>query len=217
MPTSMIKSPNNIPGEEVNHLDGGILSSITAKETSPATTSVFLSAINSIQDDVPSTDQAMNEPQMMTVLAFDAGEVIRGVAITITQASESLVATACGGHSWVVMVDQVKDKKGANMATKGSDLKSTSINGVKMYMVSSRQHSPASWVGSRKKRPSLKDKRFVASMVLVVCATKICRLYEVRDLRHAEAFWNCVSLADEDSLPLGEKAEALGDNQQTSA
>uniref|UniRef100_A0A6N2KD49 Uncharacterized protein n=1 Tax=Salix viminalis TaxID=40686 RepID=A0A6N2KD49_SALVM len=44
------------------------------------------------------------------------------------------------------------------MATIGSGLKSTSINGVKMYMVSSQQRSPASWVGSRKKRPSLKDK-----------------------------------------------------------
>uniref|UniRef100_B9H8U1 Nucleolar protein 10-like N-terminal domain-containing protein n=1 Tax=Populus trichocarpa TaxID=3694 RepID=B9H8U1_POPTR len=31
------------------------------------------------------------------------------------------------------------------MATKGSGLKSTSINGVKMYMVSSQQRNPAPW------------------------------------------------------------------------
>jgi len=31
------------------------------------------------------------------------------------------------------------------------------------------------------------------------------------------AFWNHVSLAEEDSLPLVEKAAALGDNLQTSA
>jgi len=44
------------------------------------------------------------------------------------------------------------------MATKGSGLKSTSINGVKIYMVSSQQRNPASWVGSKKQRPSRKDK-----------------------------------------------------------
>ncbi|CAK7340222.1 unnamed protein product [Dovyalis caffra] len=43
------------------------------------------------------------------------------------------------------------------------------------------------------------------------------RLYEVKDARHAEAFWNRVSLADEDSLPLGERAAVLGNNLQTSA
>ncbi|KAG6735350.1 hypothetical protein POTOM_062083 [Populus tomentosa] len=42
------------------------------------------------------------------------------------------------------------------MARKGSGLKLTSINGVKMYMVSSQQRNPASWVGSKKKRPSRK-------------------------------------------------------------
>ena len=47
--------------------------------------------------------------------------------------------------------------------------------------------------------------------------TKISRLYEVKDERHAEAFWNRESLADEDSLPLGERAAALGDNLLTSA
>ncbi|KAL0290856.1 UNVERIFIED_CONTAM: Nucleolar protein 10 [Sesamum angustifolium] len=34
----------------------------------------------------------------------------------------------------------------------------------------------------------------------------IIRFYEVKDKRHAEAFWNRESLADEDSLPLGERA-----------
>ncbi|KAL0404824.1 UNVERIFIED_CONTAM: Nucleolar protein 10 [Sesamum radiatum] len=32
------------------------------------------------------------------------------------------------------------------------------------------------------------------------------RFYEVKDKRHAEAFWNRESLAEEDSLPLGERA-----------
>ncbi|KAK3440966.1 hypothetical protein EUGRSUZ_B01227 [Eucalyptus grandis] len=41
------------------------------------------------------------------------------------------------------------------------------------------------------------------------------RLYEVRDERHAEAFFNRVSLAKEDSLPLGERAAALQRNQRT--
>ncbi|KAK2654321.1 hypothetical protein Ddye_014177 [Dipteronia dyeriana] len=38
------------------------------------------------------------------------------------------------------------------------------------------------------------------------------RLYEVKDERHAEAFWNRVSLAKEDALPLGERGKALQDN-----
>ncbi|XP_018723601.2 LOW QUALITY PROTEIN: nucleolar protein 10 [Eucalyptus grandis] len=41
------------------------------------------------------------------------------------------------------------------------------------------------------------------------------RLYEVKDERHAEAFFNRVSLAKEDSLPLGERAAALQRNQRT--
>ncbi|KAL3749317.1 hypothetical protein ACJRO7_010427 [Eucalyptus globulus] len=41
------------------------------------------------------------------------------------------------------------------------------------------------------------------------------RLYEVKDERHAEAFFNRVSLAKEDSLPLGERAAALHRNQRT--
>lgn len=38
----------------------------------------------------------------------------------------------------------------------------------------------------------------------------------MKDERHAEAFWNRVSLAKEDSLPLGERVAALGDDRQTS-
>ncbi|CAA7391883.1 unnamed protein product [Spirodela intermedia] len=37
-------------------------------------------------------------------------------------------------------------------------------------------------------------------------STKTPRLYEVKDERHAEAFLNRVSLAEEDALPLGERA-----------
>lgn len=40
-------------------------------------------------------------------------------------------------------------------------------------------------------------------------------MYEVKDQRHAEAFWNRKSLANEDSLPLGERVAALG-NDHTS-
>ncbi|KAJ6864295.1 hypothetical protein NC651_034977 [Populus alba x Populus x berolinensis] len=53
------------------------------------------------------------------------------------------------------------------MATKGSGLKSTSINGVKMYMVSSQQRNPASWIGSKKQRPSRKDKNYQQKIELV--------------------------------------------------
>uniref|UniRef100_A0A1D1XHZ7 Nucleolar protein 10 n=1 Tax=Anthurium amnicola TaxID=1678845 RepID=A0A1D1XHZ7_9ARAE len=38
---------------------------------------------------------------------------------------------------------------------------------------------------------------------------RIPRLYEVKDERHAEAFMNSVSLAEEDALPLGERGAAL--------
>ncbi|KAI3443172.1 WD_REPEATS_REGION domain-containing protein [Psidium guajava] len=41
------------------------------------------------------------------------------------------------------------------------------------------------------------------------------RLYEVKDERHAEAFFNRVSLAKEDSLPLGERVAALQHGQRT--
>ena len=47
------------------------------------------------------------------------------------------------------------------MATKGSGLKSTPINGVKRYMISSQQSNTASWVGPKKHRPSRKDKGIV--------------------------------------------------------
>lgn len=36
--------------------------------------------------------------------------------------------------------------------------------------------------------------------------SQVPRFYEVKDNRHAEAFWNHESLADEESLPLGERA-----------
>lgn len=42
------------------------------------------------------------------------------------------------------------------------------------------------------------------------------RLYEVKDERHAEAFWNRVSLAKEDRLSMEEKIAAIGDNKQDS-
>ncbi|KAJ6805235.1 nucleolar protein 10 [Iris pallida] len=44
-------------------------------------------------------------------------------------------------------------------------------------------------------------------------SSKHPRLYEVKDQRHAEAFWNSVSLAEEDALPLGERV-ALQEKQQ---
>ncbi|KAL7128478.1 hypothetical protein ABFS83_14G319700 [Erythranthe nasuta] len=43
------------------------------------------------------------------------------------------------------------------------------------------------------------------------------RLYEVKDKRHAEAFWNNKSLEGEDSLPLGERAAALNKQPQRSS
>ncbi|KAK6115505.1 hypothetical protein DH2020_007774 [Rehmannia glutinosa] len=36
--------------------------------------------------------------------------------------------------------------------------------------------------------------------------SQVPRFYEVKDNRHAEAFWNHKSLANEESLPLGERA-----------
>lgn len=42
------------------------------------------------------------------------------------------------------------------------------------------------------------------------------RLYEVKDERHAEAFWNRKSLAKEDALPLGERVKALENSRQAS-
>ncbi|KDP21176.1 hypothetical protein JCGZ_21647 [Jatropha curcas] len=46
--------------------------------------------------------------------------------------------------------------------------------------------------------------------------SRVPRLYEVKDERHAEAFWNSVSLAGEESRPLGERVAALGDDRQIS-
>ncbi|KAJ4958993.1 hypothetical protein NE237_026104 [Protea cynaroides] len=43
--------------------------------------------------------------------------------------------------------------------------------------------------------------------------SRVPRLYEVKDERHAEAFWNRVSLAKEDALPLGERVAALHDHK----
>ncbi|KAK9740742.1 hypothetical protein RND81_03G057200 [Saponaria officinalis] len=45
---------------------------------------------------------------------------------------------------------------------------------------------------------------------------RIPRLYEVKDKRHAQAFLEIVSLANEDALPLGERVAALGDKQKFS-
>ncbi|KAJ4845664.1 hypothetical protein Tsubulata_003551 [Turnera subulata] len=45
---------------------------------------------------------------------------------------------------------------------------------------------------------------------------RVPRLYEVKDERHAEAFWNNASLAEEDSLPLGERVSALQEDRKTS-
>uniref|UniRef100_A0A803LNN5 Nucleolar protein 10-like N-terminal domain-containing protein n=1 Tax=Chenopodium quinoa TaxID=63459 RepID=A0A803LNN5_CHEQI len=42
------------------------------------------------------------------------------------------------------------------------------------------------------------------------------RLYEVKDERHAQAFLESVSLANEDALPLGERVAALHDDQRAS-
>lgn len=46
--------------------------------------------------------------------------------------------------------------------------------------------------------------------------SRVPRLHEIKDERHAEAFWKNKSLAREDALPLGERMRALGDDQQTS-
>lgn len=43
----------------------------------------------------------------------------------------------------------------------------------------------------------------------------MCRLYEVKDERHAEAFLRNVSLAEEDALPLAERVSALENKQKS--
>ncbi|XP_018848422.2 nucleolar protein 10 [Juglans regia] len=45
---------------------------------------------------------------------------------------------------------------------------------------------------------------------------QVPRLYEVKDERHAEAFWSDVSLAREDLLPIGERVAALKDDRRPS-
>lgn len=42
------------------------------------------------------------------------------------------------------------------------------------------------------------------------------KLYEVKDEKHAEAFWNSVSLAKEERLTMEERIAAMGDNKQDS-
>ncbi|XP_057974962.1 uncharacterized protein LOC131162470 [Malania oleifera] len=44
--------------------------------------------------------------------------------------------------------------------------------------------------------------------------SRVPRLYEVKDERHAEAYWNRVSLAKEDSLSMGERVAGLKDEHQ---
>ncbi|PON88889.1 Guanine nucleotide-binding protein, beta subunit [Trema orientale] len=46
---------------------------------------------------------------------------------------------------------------------------------------------------------------------------RVPRLHEVKDERHAEAFFNRTSLANEDSLPLGERLASLNDNPRPSS
>lgn len=46
----------------------------------------------------------------------------------------------------------------------------------------------------------------VVNLMALPISFHVCRFYEVKDNRHAEAFWNHESLADEESLPLGERA-----------
>ncbi|CAN1238167.1 Nucleolar protein 10 [Linum grandiflorum] len=46
--------------------------------------------------------------------------------------------------------------------------------------------------------------------------SRVPRLYEVKDERHAEAFRNNVSLAVEDSLPMGERIASLGEDGRNS-
>ncbi|KMT15164.1 hypothetical protein BVRB_3g062780 [Beta vulgaris subsp. vulgaris] len=46
--------------------------------------------------------------------------------------------------------------------------------------------------------------------------SRVPRLYEVKDERHAQAFFDSVSLAKEDALPLGERVAALQDEEMAS-
>lgn len=51
---------------------------------------------------------------------------------------------------------------------------------------------------------------------LIILLMTMCRLYEVKDERHAEAFWNRVSLAKENRLTMEERVAAMGDNKRDS-
>ncbi|CAI0625382.1 unnamed protein product [Linum tenue] len=55
------------------------------------------------------------------------------------------------------------------------------------------------------------DQDFSSSDDDIKGKSRVPRLYEVKDERHAEAFRNSVSLAEEDSLPIGERLASLGD------
>lgn len=57
---------------------------------------------------------------------------------------------------------------------------------------------------------------FLHWLIVSVLCMKFFRLYEVKDERHAEAFWNSKSLAKEDALPLGERVKALQNDRQVS-
>jgi ribosome biogenesis protein ENP2 len=41
-------------------------------------------------------------------------------------------------------------------------------------------------------------------------------MYEIKDEQHAEAFWSQKSIADEESLPMGDRVKALKDDRQSS-
>ncbi|PSS33523.1 Nucleolar protein [Actinidia chinensis var. chinensis] len=74
----------------------------------------------------------------------------------------------------------------------------------------SQSHSDASTASQSSEEDRTDDKRKSKSK------SRIPRLYEVKDERHADAFWNRVSLAKEDALPLGERVAALTNEQQGS-
>lgn len=46
--------------------------------------------------------------------------------------------------------------------------------------------------------------------------TRVPRMYEIKDEQHAEAFWSQKSIADEESLPMGDRVKALKDDRQSS-
>lgn len=46
--------------------------------------------------------------------------------------------------------------------------------------------------------------------------TLLCRMYEIKNEQHAEAFWSQKSLAAEELLPMGDRVAALKDDRQSS-